>query len=391
MGYWSEVDLASSQGNISADLKDKYVCLEHFEDVFLQMWMKEHSSKGTCCYCQKVHVKVVNMYDFVTYVKEKLLSRLSSIDDAHLPLANGILEEGDEEELGFQRYGSFFAPSRAEQYESTVEMLCDYDLITDHETLNEDVLSCFLDNAWIKEDYFEADINEELSRAWNSFVNLIKERRFTYFASPIFKPEEPWNEDILTEVKSLCLRLLLTSIPKNSTIYRGRPNDDVDDSFTQFSDLTSPPSQYAKSNRMSAEGVSMFYGAFDSATVHQEICSYCSPHSIDIGEFRVKKELHVVDLFKIPKTLSFWMPEGYEEYKFLCRFHEEITQPLAKGNTSDYLPTQAFTEYLRFMTDKKIDGLIYRSAQSGEKNIVLFYDAQSSSEILNLESVKKVL
>lgn len=108
MGYWSEVDIASSQGNISADLKDKHVCLEHFEDVFFKMWMKEHSSKGTCCYCQKVHVKVVNMYDFMTSVKEKLLSRLSSIDDANLPLANGFLEEGDEEELDFQRYGSFF-------------------------------------------------------------------------------------------------------------------------------------------------------------------------------------------------------------------------------------------------------------------------------------------
>ena len=390
MGYWSEVDLALSQGYMSEDLKYKHVCLEHLEDIFLKAWMNEHSSKGTCSYCQKENIEVVNMYDFMTCVKEKLSSRFNTIDGACLPLANGFLEEGDEEELGFTRYGSVFAPSGAEQYESTEDMLYYYSLFTDNETLNEDILSCFPDNAWIKEDYLEADLNEELSRAWNFFVNLIKERRFTYFASPIFKPEELWNEDILTEVKSLCLRLLLTSIPKNSTIYRGRPNDDVIDSFTQFSDLTSPPSQYAKSNRMSAEGVSMFYGAFDKATVRQEICSYCSPHSIDIGEFRVKKELHVVDLFKIPRTLSFWMPEGCEEYKFLSRFHDEITKPLAKGDTSDYVPTQAFTEYLRFMTDRKIDGLIYRSAQSGKKNIVLFYDAPSSSDILNLVSVEKI-
>ena len=116
---------------------------------------------------------------------------------------------------------------------------------------------------------------------------------------------------------------------------------------------------------MSAAGISMFYGALDSDTPIKEIRNYESGAVIDLGEFILKKELIVVDLFKIPVRLSFWMPQYYLEYKFLKQFHSEITKPIVQNIGIEYVPTQIFTEYIIFMNDKHIDGIIYNSSLTG--------------------------
>ena len=51
------------------------------------------------------------------------------------------------------------------------------------------------------------------------------------------------------------------------------------------------------------------------------------------------------------------------------------------------MPTQIFTEYIRFMNNYHIDGIIYRSSMTGKKNIVLFYDNKDSADVLQLNKV----
>lgn len=40
------------------------------------------------------------------------------------------------------------------------------------------------------------------------------------------------------------------------------------------------------------------------------------------------------------------------------------------------------------MNNYHIDGIIYQSSMTGEKNIVLFYDNNTSAEVLQLNKVK---
>ena len=140
---------------------------------------------------------------------------------------------------------------------------------------------------------------------------------------------------------------------------------------------------------MSAEGISLFYGAFDEDTVLREIKNYCNPMSIDVGEFSVTKALSVVDLSNIPSKLSFWMPKYYEEYKFLHKFHDNITHPSSIKDEQIYIPTQVFTEYLRYLSRGPIDGIVYQSSLTGKKNVVLFYDNHTSSEVVSLQKSQK--
>lgn len=141
---------------------------------------------------------------------------------------------------------------------------------------------------------------------------------------------------------------------------------------------------------MSATGISMFYGALDDNTPIQEIRNYTPDSIIDMGEFALKRDLLVIDLFKIPKYLSFWMPKYFREYKFLKNFHMEITKPIDKNPAIEYVPTQIFTVYIRFMNNYHIDGIIYRSSLTGGRNVVLFYDNETSADILQLNNITTI-
>lgn len=371
--------------------EDKNVCANHFKDSYLQTYINSNGHSGKCSYCGKNHKKVLSMKDFMDFIESKLAQRLCPLDDANLPLASSYYDDEDEEIPGFSRAGCYAIPNSAERYESVQDLMYEYDLYTSDDSLNEDIASCFNYDELTRNDVFEEDLDEELSYAWDNFVKMVKyQKRYTFFQDPCFIRQEEWKDDILTEINQLCCNILTTKLPSGTTIFRGRPNDDPKKPKTSFKDLTAPPVEFAKENRMSATGISMFYGALDSTTPVKEIRNYDSGAVIDLGEFVLKKELVVVDLFKIPENLSFWMPQYFREYKFLKKFHSEITKPITKNPGIEYVPTQIFTEYIRFMNSKHVDGIIYKSSLTGKKNIVLFYDNTTTADILDLKNVSIV-
>lgn len=391
MGRVKAMMMEQEDGLMHSFEEDKNVCANHFKDSYLQTYINSSGHSGECSYCGKTHKKVLSMKVFMDFVKSKLAQRLCPLDEANLPLASSYYDDEDEEILGFSRAGCYIIPNSAERYESVQDLMYEYNLYTSDDSLNEDIASCFNYDELTKNDVFEEDLDEELSFAWDNFVKMVKyKKRYTFFQDPYFIRQEEWKDDILTEINQLCGNILTIILPSGTTIFRGRPNDNPKKPRTSFKDLTAPPTEFAKENRMSATGISMFYGALDSATLVAEIRNYDSGAVIDLGEFVLKKELVVVDLFKIPKELSFWMPQYFREYKFLKKFHSEITKPITKNPGIEYVPTQIFTEYIRFMNSKHIDGIIYKSSLTGKKNIVLFYDNTTTADILDLKNVSIV-
>lgn len=77
---------------------------------------------------------------------------------------------------------------------------------------------------------------------------------------------------------------------------------------------------------------------------------------------------------------------------FLKSFHDDITKSLGQNarEAIDYVPSQVFTEFLRWMfkdkEGKKIKGLVYRSSKTGLSNVVLFCDNAESRTWLKLKS-----
>jgi hypothetical protein len=132
---------------------------------------------------------------------------------------------------------------------------------------------------------------------------------------------------------------------------------------------------------MSPAGISLFYGGMSSDTVIAEVRPFVGER-VAVGRFRVLEDLRVLDLSKqLPRTspLSESYSFFFEEFTrpFLQQFTQEIGKPILPDDAAiDYVPTQIFTEYVRFFEGSKeepIAGMIYKSSMHTRgKCLVLF-------------------
>jgi hypothetical protein len=137
---------------------------------------------------------------------------------------------------------------------------------------------------------------------------------------------------------------------------------------------------------MNPTGVPVFYGAMDADTCINEIRLPVNAYSI-VAKFNLIKPIKVIDLTLLNDFSSKLdiFEKNYDKlapiYQFLKRFHEEISKPILPSDEQlQYIPTQVISEYLEQSFKPKVNGIIYRSAQSKNgKNIVLF---NSSSMIM---------
>ena len=368
---------------------EKYVCTHHFNDKYLNQYIQENSEDGICSYCHRKG-RVIDMSVLADHIKKRISIFFNDIDSECLPLASTYFDDDEEEIPGIKRVGCFAAPEQAEVYEDTSEMMEDLGLHTECEKLNEDMDHLFEDDMWIKKDPFELWWDEEKERQWKEFSKNVKHlHRYTFWTA--LHDDAGNKEDILTDLND-CIcnsKTIFASLPIGTRIYRTRSlNHKLDDRFG-FKDITSAPAASAGQCRMSPAGISMFYGAFDIETAIEESIKSKDEICLVVGEFSTIRELKVVDLTKLPQNISFWM-DNWQGYSFLKAFHKDITQPLHADEKEEieYVPSQIFTEYLRWMfkdkSGKNIDGLIYQSCKTKNANIVLFCDNESSKKWIEL-------
>lgn len=375
-----------------------FVCAAHFRNGYLKDFINVNCDMGVCSYCGN-STEVMRFSDFAEYIYQRITDYLGSPDDEALPLVSSFKDEPDEVIPGLKEVGPYMVRGNVETYDSTEEMLADFELWTDNDRLNDDITDLFSGDSWIRKDPMGYTEDEALLCAWQNFCCLVKTKlRYTFFESKEYHTDVYGNQctgaDVLFDIASI-VRWIEEEIPLGTLLYRGRPADDDETKFTNFCDLTAPPAESAKCNRMSAYGISMFYGSYDCETPLREIKNYLENKDtkIYVGEFKTKRVLKVVNLCRIPEP-NFWMDGKlqWQTCKFLHQFHHEISKPIEnKDNQLEYIPTQVFSEYLRFIqktsNGESFDGIVYQSALTKEQNIVLFYDNKTSSEVLELTRV----
>lgn len=147
-----------------------------------------------------------------------------------------------------------------------------------------------------------------------------------------------------------------------------------------MAELAPPPNGMASAGRMNAAGVSVFYGAVDAETCISEIRPPVGS-SVVAGRFDLVRPVRLLDfdlLSHIEARTSHFDPD-YERKRdrvhFLRAFGRQIARPILPGDEAfGYLPTQVVADYLAQRLSPPIDGMLYRSTQTGSKgrNIVLF-------------------
>lgn len=370
---------------------EKFVCAHHFFDPYLSSYVAEHSVEGRCTYCGRKGC-VADMRDVISHIGFVLKMHFNNLDEECLPLASTYFDDKDEVIPGIKRVGCFAAPAEADDYLSTSDLLDALNAYTDNDSLNDDIDNVFIDQAWIKKDAFEPWRSERMTWLWNHFSAMVKTtRRYTFWSIP---SSDDGCSGLLTDIlhdlgRALVTTDLIKEIPVGTSLFRVRSLSEIKSSYG-FNDITSAPDGIGGQCRMSPAGVSMFYGAYDKETALAE-CLKCSGYVAHlVGEFRTKVPLHVVDLTALPYYVSIWM-NNWESVLFLKSFHSSITQPIGDDKENiDYVPSQVFTEYLRWMFRDKggssINGVIYQSCKMDSKNIVLFCNQTESAQWLYLEN-----
>jgi hypothetical protein len=145
-------------------------------------------------------------------------------------------------------------------------------------------------------------------------------------------------------------------------------------------ELAAPPPNKSNSGRMNPKGISVFYGAYEIKTCIAELRLLVGEKAI-CGQFKFKKLITILDLTLLKEIDEprYYAGDDIDNlaglFYFLRDFASEISKPVHPNDADlEYLPTQAFSEYLNNHYKRRIDAIIYSSSQTKYnegKNIVI--------------------
>ncbi|MBQ4448044.1 MAG: RES domain-containing protein [Clostridia bacterium] len=342
---------------------DKKVCRDCIGDKHLKAFITANGYMSTCDYCGRRR-KVV------------------TVEDLLAPIMSGIRFE-------YEKADDYYFDG-----EYMVETLDAYDMVHDilaieaeieNENLLHDISSTLNDDLWCERNVLHGKDHENYLVSWHNFCKLVKEKmRYVFFRSN----EESKEPDIPSP--SMILDLLATNIeclglmqtkPEKTQIFRGRTHPEGKE-LRESKEFGPPPENKASANRMSPEGIPMFYAAFEVETALDEICD--EQPCATVARFLTSRALRLVDLSRLNRIKT---PSLFDEDKrvlrqwvlFLKDFAAEISSK-ADGNPAiDYIPTQIITEFFRYvfkpLDNTTLDGIVYSSAaREGGHCVVLFMD-----------------
>lgn len=223
---------------------------------------------------------------------------------------------------------------------------------------------------------------------WHEFCQIIKYRQ-RFFNSDAKRILDSIFDDLDTSGQCRTFDVITTITTKDDyfRLYRGRIAHTVSERneiLKQMAvELGPPPNNRAAHGRMNPKGISFMYLSFERETCVSELRPNVGSEVVT-GAFRPTRELRLLDLGKISyyhswlKDISYFDPDSVRKRSiiaFLRGFEKIISAALSPQDSEmDYLPIQAFAEYLSNQHPLKLDGIIYPSSQikNTKRNVALF-------------------
>ena len=387
MGFYSELAIEIQERGFG-EIDGKFVCQECVGDLALKEFIRDNGEKGTCNYCAKKRIVV-------------------SVDDLLREIFNGILCEYDKavNSMGYDGREGGYLGAHTYDKDEMIDIIATEADITD-DTLIDDIRDAIFDETWCERDPYGSRENFTYKSLWDSFCRQVKySTRYVFFKLDGNRDEELEMEpyDILSYIGDLADDFkLIVDVAPNTQFFRGRMHNDGNIYYGE-KDLSAPPVESAKANRMSAEGISIFYGAGDAKTVFSEINndeSYAT-----IVPFINTESFKLLDLTKIqayqtPSLFDSKQRDLREPYKFFCSLNSDLQRPIDKLTVIEYVPAQILTEYFRYIYvvgGRHLDGIKYVSSKKADGVCyALFFDqnrclSSSENQMLKIvESEKKL-
>lgn len=333
----------------------RWVCRKCLPEGSLSDLFKGSRGRRVCSFCNRTDEKGTIRFDKLAQrVKDCVFGEYADADAEFTPL------DGD---------GDGYFGGSLDRYSLLVDVgLGASDAVID--ALAEELP----DWSWVKKSLTYVSPEEAIQAGWEDFVAYVEEHLTAPTASIIddsFSGElfgvDTFNRHmdaglVLSAITELVKTLrLIKSIPRGTALYRCR-DEWVDTPTVQ--NLGPPPSERAKSNRMSRAGESFFYGAFERITAILEVCT---AGEVTIGHWRTVRALKVLDLTDLPPVPGFFHrdPEERHGISFLHGFTQDLRKSVApREREVGYLPSILTAEHFRSHLPQ-IDGIKYLSAKQG--------------------------
>jgi hypothetical protein len=356
---------------------DKFICPNHVDDVVLKERITENLFSSSCSFCERGGTEdrpvAAAFDDFMDAFMVGVRNRFARAVDDAVPFSDGE-----------------FVVSTSHSHDVADEIFQEH-AIRDYPddsalAVLEEIQSVLLDDAWVRHGWQWPSDTERLRFSWDAFKQLVKHQsRFLFMNRPRrgtdqpdeLSPVEFFEElaDLLANEPGVC-----STLTANTPLYRARTFECAQDlSELPVTEVFPPPATLCRSsNRMSPAGISMFYGASDAGTALLEVSAHNTEQHAVVGEFRMARDILVIDMTALPELPSIFEEDSaprYDTVMFLKRFAEDLALPIQLDGREhiEYVPTQVFTEYLRYaFPGDPPDGMVFSSARAVGINYVLF-------------------
>jgi len=357
------------------DATEKTVCLDWIHDDVLRDECRPHIDSWACSFCgasadEDGDEPIALPFEQLMYLVMAAVTFLyQTVEDAGL-----VLDEGE-------WIGGAVIDSSDVAY-----AVCEWDVTGE---VLEAIGNTISAPEWTDSDISSLRPDHALRFGWKTFCDKVKhESRFVFLGvteESSGHPDEFTTAELLQRVgRIIGEHDLLNQVPAGRVFIRGRMTDDPRKvvEWRSAAALGVPPREKASNSRMSPAGIAMFYGCDDTDTVVAEIGAHDTKRYAIVGEFETIRDLTLLDLADLPPVPSLYHEAGrqrsYFDLTFLHSFARDLAQPVALDGREhiEYVPTQVITEYLRFIPDYALDGILFRSAQNDGVCCVLFYTSE---------------
>lgn len=361
MGFWKNILIKNNERYF--ETCNKMICLDCLCNKYLK---KNNECTTDICECEYCHLEkeCICVDEYFDLLSDAIL-------DFYEPAGNVLPYDTKE--------GGFWGAEKYNSYDLIYdELYCGGELF-DKQCENsepvEDIVSNIYPMEWCKKDPFGLKISEEMMYNWKDFCNIvIKKNRDIIHNNEFFK----LFDAIIKNIMEFNSDLIIT-INSESEFFRARQ---LKDNFCpNVSEFAAPPIKFAKSNRMSAEGISVFYCSDDKNVSLNEVDKN-NKYGFGLCTFLNSEKLTILDLTSIDniKFFDFFDKENRKNNDAIL-FLKDLNRELTKEITEPiyYIPTQIFAAYVRNELrncNVQINGIAYSSSKTNStgKNYVLFYD-----------------
>jgi hypothetical protein len=377
-----------------------YVCAACLTDPDLSDLIKREATEKECSFCGRVS-------------RHPISADLEIVTDRMLACLGRDFGEPGDEGVGWDgREGGWQLPTVWDTYDLLTDKL-QLELPNDHDSkLLTELCSALGDQEWCYRNPYSMSEDEHLDSSWRSFCEFVKHQRRYFFLKPMrtsstyyreYEPLEP--EEMLEQLANLSRESgLLSRLAAGTVVWRGRPQP-PGDTYRTAKDLGPPSKDDAKqANRMSAPGISIFYGAMEAKTAFAEV-RRGRKRTYAVGAFELCRPVWTLDLTILPPVPGLFCADDTlaaqrPARRFLRSFVWDVSKSIARDERVhiDYVPTQVVTEYFRVHVQHEgepVSAVIYPSAKDRKgRCIALFAEPKDVSDdpctLESLLTLKKV-